>query len=68
MSEWIRTTERLPAVLQPVIVAREYEAGKPLKVEQGRLMPDGWWKVFGANTKHVDYWMPMPEPPEREHV
>lgn len=65
-SEWIRTEERPPDPLRPVIVARIYEKGKPLKVEQGMLTVNGWWKVYGTNVKKVSYWMPMPQPPEEE--
>lgn len=65
MSEWIRPEERMPEPFQRVIVAREYERGEPLRVEQGVWQGKayGWWKVFGANVKKVSYWMPMPEPP-----
>ena len=64
--EWISTEDCLPEPHKPVIVARPYEKGKPLKVEQGYFDGTGWWKVFGTNCKRVPYWMPMPEPPEEE--
>jgi len=66
MNGWISTKERMPEHLKPVIVARIYEKGAPMKVEQGYLQPGGWWKVYGTNVKRVSYWMPMPEPPEEE--
>ena len=47
-----------------MLIARVYEPGKPLKVEQATLLPDGWWKVFGTNCKKVEFWMPMPKAPE----
>ena len=62
--EWISTKERLPEPYTPVIVARVYEKDKPLKIEQGMLTVNGWWKVYGTNVKRVLYWMPLPEPPE----
>ena len=62
--KWISTAERLPEAGEIVIIARLYEKGRPMKVEQARMMRDGWWKVFGTNVKRVPYWMPMPEPPE----
>lgn len=64
MNEWISTKDRLPEKYVPVILARPYEVGKPLKVEQGMLTNGGWWKVYGTNVKRVSYWMPLPEPPE----
>ena len=64
MPGWICTEDRLPEIGKAVIIARVYEAGKPLKVEQAILQPRGWWKVFGTNLKKVPYWMPLPEPPE----
>ena len=57
---WIPVMERLPEVGKRVIVAR-----KDKEPEQGiYLGVNGWWKVFGANTKAITHWMPMPEPPE----
>ena len=61
---WIRTADRKPPFHERVLIARVYEPGKPLKVEQATLLPDGWWKVFGTNCKKVEYWMPMPKAPE----
>ena len=63
---WIPTEYELPKPHTPVLVARVYEAGRPLKVEQGMLTEGGWWKVYGTNVRRVGYWMPMPEPPEAE--
>ena len=60
---WISTKDRKPPLYERVLIARVYEAGAPLKVEQATLLPDGWWKVFGTNCKRVDYWMPMPKAP-----
>lgn len=57
-SQWVRVDERLPANNIRVIVAR---AGGT--VEQAFRRADGWWKVFGANTKDVTHWRPLPEPP-----
>ena len=56
---WIPVEERLPEVGERVIVAR---GGKS---EQGvYLGVNGWWKVYGANTKKVTHWMPLPAGPE----
>ena len=63
MSEWISPEEQMPEPFQRVIVARIYERGEPLRVEQG-MWTNGWWKVYGANVRKVSYWMPMPEPPD----
>lgn len=66
MKDWIKTSEELPEAYVPVLVARVYERGKPLRVEQGQRQDGGWWHVYGTNIKekNVIYWMPMPEPPE----
>lgn len=60
---WIPTTERLPELGQRVIICRQKEKGVPY-IEQATMGPGGWWKVYGTNVKQVDFWMPMPEPPE----
>lgn len=62
MSKWISTSERLPERGQRVIICREKEKGVPY-VEAARYDGD-WWKVYGANVRRVDWWMPLPEPPE----
>ena len=62
-SPWIPTTERLPEIGQRVIICRQKEKGVPY-IEQATMGPGGWWKVYGTNVKQVDFWMPMPEPPE----
>lgn len=49
-----------------VIIARPYEQGQPLRVEQASYSVSGWWRVYGTNVKRVKYWMPMPEPPKEE--
>lgn len=67
MNGWISTKDRLPKPFQGVIIAREYEVGKPMRVEAGMLTTGGWWKVYGTNVKKVAYWMPLPEPPGEEH-
>ena len=67
--EWIAPSERMPKAGERVIIARVYEPGKPLRVEQAvYTAQQDWWKVFGANvkTKGVVGWMHMPEPPEVE--
>lgn len=61
---WLRPEEKKPPLYERVLIARVYEPGQPLKVEQATLLPDGWWKVFGTNCKKVEYWMPMPKAPE----
>lgn len=61
---WTPVTEGLPKVGERVIVSRP---GK--QSEQGvYLGVNGWWKVYGANTKSVTHWRPMPErqPIEKE--
>lgn len=60
VSHWIPVTERLPELCVPVIVCRDDG-----KVEQGvYFTSNGWWKVFGARTKRVTHWQPLPEPPK----
>ena len=66
LQKWIPVAEQIPKPYEGVIIAREKEKGKPLKVEQGMLTEGGWWKVYGANVKRISYWMPLPEPPEEE--
>lgn len=61
---WIDPEIQLPPMHTRVIVAREYEAGQPLRVEQGMYMEGGWWKVYGTNVRKVKRWMWMPLPPE----
>lgn len=57
---WIPVSDRLPESSQRVIVCR-----KDGRVEQGvYLGVNGWWKVYGTNTKSITHWMPMPAPPE----
>lgn len=57
---WIPVSDRLPESGQRVIVCR-----KDGRVEQGvYLGVNGWWKVYGTNTKSITHWMPMPAPPE----
>ena len=67
LPKWIPAAEQIPKPYERVIVAREYEPGQPLKVEQGMLTEGGWWKVYGTNVRRgVLFWMPMPEAPEEE--
>ena len=63
---WISTEKELPPIAKAVLVARLYEAGQPLRVEQAILTPGGWWKVYGTNCKKVSFWAPLPAPPEVE--
>lgn len=60
---WISTKDRLPEFGQRVIICRQKEKGVPY-IEQATLGLGGWWKVYGTNVKNVDFWMPMPEPPQ----
>lgn len=56
---WISVADQLPEHNQRVIVCR-----KDGRVEQGfYLGVNGWWKVYGTNTKSITHWMPMPAPP-----
>lgn len=54
-----------PKKFVPVIVAREYEKGKPLRIEQGAADVNGWWKVPGTRVKKIVAWKPMPAAPEK---
>lgn len=61
MMNWIPVTQRLPESGKRVIVCRGD------KVEQGvYLGVNGWWKVYGTNTKSVTHWMEFPAPPVKE--
>lgn len=65
-SPWISVDERMPKAYEPVILYRRKPDGT-FATEQG--MWDelrGEWKVYGARSKNVTHWMPMPEPPEEE--
>lgn len=62
--EWISPDERLPEEFQRVIIARVYDPGQPLRVEQAIYQPGGWWKVYGTNCRKIEAWRPMPAPPE----
>lgn len=62
LERWIPITNRLPESGQRVIVCR-----KDGRVEQGVYIGvNGWWKVYGTNTKSITHWMPMPEPPGKK--
>lgn len=62
VNRWIPVSDRLPKVGMRVIVCRDEG-----KVEQGIFLgASGFWKVFGANTKKVTHWQPLPEPPKGE--
>lgn len=61
---WIPITDRLPESGQRVIVCR-----KDGRVEQGvYLGVNGWWKVYGTNTKSITHWMPLPAAPKEVHT
>lgn len=60
---WISVKDKLPPYGQPVIVCRPYSKDQ-LKVEQGCLDLNGWWRVYGTRTKRVTHWMPLPQPPK----
>lgn len=63
---WIALTEEMPAFDTPVIVSWRYDPMRPPKVVQGTLGRDGWWMVPNENTRCIEAWMPMPDPPEKE--
>lgn len=54
----------LPELGQLVLIARIVDAGAPAVVEQARLTPGGWWKIYGTNCKRILAWRPMPAAPE----
>ena len=68
---WIRTEDKLPPVNVPILICREKDPGVPL-VEAARYQGAAGgklpWKVYGTRCAHVDWWMPMPEPPEMEDL
>jgi hypothetical protein len=70
-TEWISVKDRLPKVLQSVLVSLSN------KKQTGELVHSGifWHKKFcidGDNSisqklsKDVTHWMPLPEPPKQE--
>lgn len=61
---WKDPAKEYPPLYKPVLVARVFEKGKPLKVEQGYAAPNGWWRAYGTNVRRVVAWMPLPEPPQ----
>ena len=64
MDQWISTEDRLPESGQRVIICREKEKGVPYVEQATYSGVGGWWRVYGTNVKRVDWWMPLPEPPE----
>lgn len=57
---WISVADQLPEHNQRVIVCR-----KDGRVEQGFYMGvNGWWKMYGPNTKSITHWMHMPAAPK----
>ena len=66
---WIRPEDQLPPTNVAILICRQKELGVPM-VEQARFEGDLGgklpWKVYGTRCAHVDWWMPMPEPPEVE--
>ena len=62
--DWISTKDKLPECGQRVIICREKEKGVPYVEQATYSGVGGWWRVYGTNVKRVDWWMPMPEPPE----
>lgn len=63
--EWRDPVKDPPKKHTPVILARPGGPGEPMKVEQGMLTVNGWWKVYGTNVKRVIAWKPMPAAPEK---
>ncbi len=63
-SMWADPADSLPELGQLVLIARIVEAGVPAVVEQARLTPGGWWKIYGTNCKKILAWRPMPAAPE----
>ena len=67
MSDWISVSDRLPEIDSPVIAACKTDA-KDVDVEwwYGCCIYRDYgfpWVKFG-NPNPVEYWMPLPEPPE----
>ena len=72
LRSWIPCRDRLPEEYVPVLVCRSFEGG--LFTCVGWRTFDHQWCVLdpehdgpkgnGVKTKAVDYWMPMPEPPD----
>ena len=60
MSEWIKTTDRLPEDDRHVLCLTRTKKGLA-NIVIGYYM-DGFWRV-GMNS-NVQYWMELPEPPE----
>lgn len=63
---WISTEDRMPEPKRPVIGAFSLHGKKPLRVETGKYDINGWWRFGSKYVYKVEYWMPMPEPPEED--
>lgn len=59
---WISVKDRMPPTGVRVLLCRKSRGGSV--VDSGYAEADGWWRMFGARTKAVTHWMPMPRAAE----
>lgn len=60
---WIDCKERSPERGKLCIILYNDKDGR--LIHDIGIYDDNWWGVFGGPIKKVDYWLAIPEPPER---
>jgi hypothetical protein len=66
VSEWIDVKDRLPTLLEDVLVCVIYE-GNDFGVVTNSYRdgyPHWTWEMGSAKNYSVTHWMPLPEPPK----
>ena len=66
VNRWIPCSERLPYIGVDVIVY--VRTWREQKVQFGYRYSEGTWSVanIGVPNDEITFWMPLPEPPEKE--